>query len=128
MLDKEVAVIRIILSHGIPPTPTSLCNRCCQHASAHGPPDSFAILRHARSWFLPLPNVSTLVSVGGSGGGVLPRKRLGNLGGPGTLLYQQQTSVGATQPHGLGKVGQKHPFVGGGKGTSALPYALIPPW
>ena len=58
------------------------------------------------------------------GGGVLSRKCLGNLRGPGTPLFQQLTFVGAAHPHGLGKVGQKHLFLDGSEGTSALPYAL----
>ena len=71
--------------------------------------------------------MSTLVSLLAVVGGILPGKCLGNLRGPGTLLFQQLTFVGATHPHGLGKVGQKHPFLDGNKGTSALPYALNPP-
>ena len=53
----------------------------------------------------------------GGGGGVLSRKCLGNLRGPGTPLFQQLTFVGATHPHGLGKVGQKPLFLDGSKGT-----------
>lgn len=90
-------------------------------------PRFFAILRRAQSWFLPLPNVEHIGVFVVGGGGVLSRKCLGNLRGPGTPLFQQLTFVGAAHPHGLGRVGQKHLFLDGSEGTSALPYALNPP-